>query len=104
MRRFATSRVVAQHNLHEVQEGLGQTGRFGEIFVGLALIMLAGGAALLGVMLSGFFDGSVIDTGAANGDALILTIFLFVMALGFGTFGVLAILSGWARHHDDFSW
>ena len=87
-----------------MQAGLGQTGRFGEIFVALAILMAVGGFALLGYSLSGGLDDSAVGGDAARGDALILYLFLFVMALGFGLFGILALLLGWGRHHEGFEW
>lgn len=83
---------------------MGQTGHFGEVFVGLAVLFLAGGGILLGVSLSGGLDDSPAGATAAQNDALILYVFLFVMGVGFGLFGLMAILSGWARHHDGFEW
>ena len=96
--------IVATHSAHELQEGIGQTGLFGEIFIGIGLLMGVGGGILLWYGHVGGLDDSTVGHDAAIGDAGILAFFLLVMMVGFGVFGALAILSGWSRHHDDAKW
>ena len=86
--------------MHDVQEGLGETGRFGEFFIVLgALIGLAGFGALMSSIVGfPFFP----FTGEENVPGMIQTMGLFVvMGIGFATFGVMAMRAGWARHHPD---
>ncbi len=90
------------HSVEELQEGMGQTGHFGEAFVGLAFLIFSLGVVLLGLGLTGFFGGSPAGANAAGGDALVTGILFVVEGVGFGLFGVLAILMGWGRHHPAF--
>ncbi len=87
--------------MHDVQEGLGQTGKFGEGFVGLGLLGLIGGAILVFMAVFAAFEPWAAGD-AVEIDALVSGSLFVVMGLGFITFGVMIILSGWARHHPGF--
>lgn len=86
------------HNVHELQEGLGQTGRFGEIFIGLGLLI-----AVLGGALWWLGHGHVLTNGPHGGgsDAILTGALFFFEGLGFTLFGVMIMVSGWGRHHGE---
>jgi hypothetical protein len=93
--------VTAPHSVKELQEGLGQTGRFGEFFIVLGVLILIGGAILAWVghynMLG---DGSsYLDRG--NSDAVQAGWLFFFEGLGFTIFGAMVMLAGWGRHHGE---
>jgi hypothetical protein len=92
--------VSAPHNLHDLQSGIGQTGRFGEIFIGLGILIAILGAALT-VMGSTHFlsDGFSPDKG--NTDAVTVGWLFLFEGLGFSLFGIMIILAGWGRHHGE---
>lgn len=86
--------------MHEVQQELGETGRFGEFFIVLgALIGLAGLASLL----SNIFGFPLFPfTGEEDRTMMIQAMGLFVLeGVGFVLFGIMAIRAGWARHHPE---
>ncbi len=88
-------------SMHEIQEGLGGTGKFGEGFVALGLLGGIGGTILIlmGVFMSWpqWNDGPSVYT-----DSLTSGMLFLMMGLGFIVFGVMAMMSGWARHHPGF--
>ena len=86
--------------LHGLQEGIGQTGKFGEIFIGLGILIGILGAALT-VMGSTHFltDGFSPDKG--NTDAVTVGWLFLFEGLGFTLFGVMIMLAGWGRHHGE---
>ena len=87
--------------LHEVQEGIGETGKLGEGFIALGLLGAIGGGILVGIMLAGGFTpwsaGEAVET-----DALITGALFLVMGIGFTVFGVMIVLAGWARQHPGY--
>lgn len=89
--------------MHDVQEGLGQTGRFGEAFVGLGLLILLGGIGHIASPLFGFPLFPLTGNEPVV-EALPIGILFVLEGVGFVVFGVMAIRSGWARHHpgSDF--
>lgn len=74
---------------------------FGKMFIILAFVFLLGGLALFALKPLGLQENSTVGEAAAAGDAQILGIFLIVMTVGFGTFGVLALKGKWAGGEDD---
>ena len=74
---------------------------FGKMFIILAAVFLVGGLTLLALKPLGLQQDSVVGEPAAAGDAQILGIFLLVMTVGFGTFGVLALRGNWAGGDDE---
>ncbi len=90
------------HNLHELQEGIGQTGRLGEVFVGLGfLIAILGGVLFVAGELGGLSDGHAPDHG--NGDAVQVGFLFLFEGLGFIVFGIMIITAGWGRHHGEMT-
>lgn len=87
----------------EFQEGIGKTGLFGEIFIGLGLLIGAFGGVTWGMSMAGFFDGSPVGAVAVRGDWIGLGFLFLVEGLGFLIFGILAIVAGWDRHHHPDS-
>jgi hypothetical protein len=87
----------------EVTHGSGETGVFGEIFIGLGILIALGGIGLWVLQATGFFDDSPVGSVAANNDAFTLWFLLFIEGLGFTIFGVMCLVSGWDRekHPDD---
>jgi cytochrome c biogenesis protein ResB len=93
--------VSHPHDLHEMQEGVGSTGRFGEIFVVLGLLIMVLGGILWGLGATGFFqDPNKIADGGAS-DAVQSGALFFFEGLGFTAFGAMVMVTGWARHHPD---
>lgn len=89
-------------SVKQVAHGSGETGVFGEIFIGLGLLIGLAGLGLWGLQLTGFFDDSPVGARAANNDAFTLWFLLVVEGIGFTLFGVLCIVSGWDREkHPD---
>lgn len=90
------------HNLHELQEGIGQTGRFGEVFVGLGALITILGATLFTLGEMGFFtDGFSPDKG--NSDAIQVGFLFLFEGIGFIVFGIMIIAAGWGRHHGEMT-
>jgi hypothetical protein len=87
----------------EVTHGSGESGVFGEIFIGLGLLILLAGIALWMVQLTGFFNHSNIGARAANNDAFVLWFLLAIEGIGFTVFGVMCLVAGWDRAHDTDS-
>ena len=86
------------HNLHELQEGIGQTGRFGEIFIALGFLILLLGTILFVLgQTHTLSDGFSPDKG--NKDAVTVGWLFLFEGLGFMLFGVMIMLSGWGRAH-----
>jgi hypothetical protein len=94
--------VSAPHSLHDLQEGIGQTGRFGEIFIGLGILIAILGAALATMGHTRFLsDGFSPDKG--NTDA-VTTGWLFLFeGLGFLLFGIMIMVAGWGRQHGEMT-
>jgi len=90
------------HNLHELQAGVGQTGRFGEIFIGLGLLIgiLGGALAIMGTTQFRT-DGHTPDHG--NTDAVTVGWLFFFEGLGFTLFGVMIMAAGWGRAHGEMT-
>ncbi|MES2155779.1 MAG: hypothetical protein V4510_11645 [bacterium] len=90
------------HNLHELQEGIGQTGKLGELFIGLGGLIAVLGLTLFVIgemhMLS---DGFSPDGG--NVDAVTVGFLFLFEGIGFVVFGVMIVLAGWGRHHEGKS-
>jgi hypothetical protein len=92
--------VSSPHKLHDLQEGIGQTGKFGEIFIGLGVLIAILGAALYTMGETHFLtDGFSPDKG--NTDAVTVGWLFFFEGLGFILFGVMIMLAGWGRHHGE---
>ncbi|MCA1818656.1 MAG: hypothetical protein ABR562_02195 [Thermoplasmatota archaeon] len=88
------------HSVHELQEGLGQTGRFGEFFIVLGILIFVGGAILAFVGHHDLLhDGTGLDGG--NSDAVQVGWLFFFEGLGFTLFGIMVMLAGWGRHHGE---
>jgi hypothetical protein len=83
----------------ELQEGVGETGVFGEIFVALGILIGLGGAATHAMLGLGLFDASPVGVAAATSDWIALGFLLLIEGIGFLGFGILALVSGWDRHH-----
>ena len=89
-------------SVKEITHGSGETGVFGEIFVGLGILIGLGGAALGVLQAIGFFDDSPAGALAARNDAFSLWFLLAIEGIGFTVFGVMCLVSGWDRaHHTD---
>jgi hypothetical protein len=84
-------------SVKEVTHGSGETGVFGEIFIGLGILIGLGGLGLWGLELSGFFEDSPVGAVAAENDAFALWFLLLVEGIGFTLFGVMCMVSGWDR-------
>lgn len=83
----------------EIQQEIGQAGRFGEVFVVLGLVILVAGIALLGVGYNNLLDAGAAGE-AGSHDAVTVGWLYAIMGVGFAVFGAVAILSGWDRHRD----
>jgi uncharacterized membrane protein YidH (DUF202 family) len=91
---------VSAHKLHDLQEGIGQTGKFGEIFIGLGVLIAILGVALTVMGTTHFLtDGFSPDKG--NTDAVTVGWLFLFEGLGFTLFGVMIMLAGWGRHHGE---
>ena len=91
--------MTEHHMVADMQKEIGGSGRVGEAFVALGLVILLGGIALLAVGRTGYFAAG--PTGAGGSwDGAIAGILFVVEGIGFMVFGAVAILSGWDRHHD----
>jgi hypothetical protein len=89
-----TAKEIAAHS--------GESGIFGEIFIGLGLLILLGGIALAVLKATHFFDHSPVGATAANNDAFVLWFLLAIEGVGFTVFGVMCLVAGWDRaHHPD---
>ena len=93
---------MAHATAKEIQHGSGETGVFGEIFIGLGILILLGGLALWVLVLTGFFADSPVGRVAAENDAFALWFLLAIEGIGFTLFGIMCLVSGWDRvHHPD---
>ena len=93
---------MAHVTAKEIQHGSGETGVFGEIFIGLGLLILGAGIALAILTATGFFHDSPAGRVAAENDAFALWFLLAIEGIGFTIFGVMCLVSGWDRaHHPD---
>jgi hypothetical protein len=90
---------VQNRSLKDVQHGMGETGVFGEIFVVLGILIGLGGAVSLVMLGMGVFDDSPVGRDAAAADWIGLGFLLLIEGIGFLMFGILAMVSGWDRHH-----
>lgn len=89
-------------SVKDVTHGSGETGVFGEIFIGLGLFILLGAIVLAVLVGVGFFADSPVGELAAENDAFSLWFLLAVEGVGFTVFGVMCLVSGWDRaHHPD---
>lgn len=89
-------------SVKEITHGSGETGVFGEIFVGLGILIGLAGLGLAGLHYTGFFDDSPAGAVAARNDAFSLWFLLVIEGIGFTVFGVMCLVSGWDRaHHPD---
>lgn len=89
-------------SVKEITKGSGETGVFGEIFVGLGILIGLAGLGLWVLQLTGFFDGSPVGAVAARNDAFVLWFLLLIEGIGFTVFGIMILVSGWDRqHHPD---
>jgi hypothetical protein len=89
-------------NVKELQAGVGSSGLFGEIFIGLGLLIGLFGGVTWGLSLAGFYDGSPVGAIAVRGDWTALGFLFMIEGLGFMIFGVMALVAGWDRHkHPD---
>lgn len=88
-------------SMHDLQEGIGATGKLGEGFLALGLLGFLGGGIL--AFMGWFMQWTPGNTGAAvHNDSLIAGALFLVMGVGFMVFAVMIIMSGWARHHPGF--
>ena len=89
-------------SVKEITHGSGETGVFGEIFVGLGILIGLAGVALGILHGIGFFDDSPAGAVAARNDAFSLWFLLVIEGIGFTVFGIMCLVSGWDRaHHTD---
>jgi hypothetical protein len=86
-------------SVKEITHGSGETGVFGEIFVGLGILIGLAGIAIGVLQLTGFFDDSPVGAVAARNDAFSLWFLLLIEGIGFTVFGVMCLVSGWDRAH-----
>jgi hypothetical protein len=79
----------------------GQTGHFGETFLALGGLFLILGLSIVG---SAFYVFSAWNTPSdtVEVDAIQSGLLFAVAGIGFTTFGGMAIMSGWGRHHPKF--
>jgi hypothetical protein len=92
--------MSAPHSVKELQEGLGQTGRFGEFFIVLGIFIFLGGLILAIVGHSNLLtDGT--GVGMGNNDAVQVGWLFFFEGLGFTLFGIMIMVAGWGRHHGE---
>lgn len=91
--------MAQAHKLHDFQEGIGHTGRVGEAFIALGILI-----GILGLVL--FWLGetrSLTDgygAGAGNHDSVTVGFLFLFEGIGFVVFGLMIIIAGWDRHHD----
>jgi hypothetical protein len=89
-------------SVKEITHGSGETGVFGEIFVGLGILIGLAGIGLAILHGTGFFDDSPAGAVAARNDAFSLWFLLVIEGIGFTVFGIMCLVSGWDRaHHLD---
>ena len=94
--------MSAPHSVHELQEGLGQTGMFGEFFIVLGILIFIGGGVLAWVGHSGMLHDSMTGfSESGNSDAVQVGWLFFFEGLGFTVFGAMVMLAGWGRHHGE---
>lgn len=86
-----------------MQAGVGSSGLFGEIFIGLGILIGLFGGVTWGLSLAGFYDDSPVGATAARGDWTGLSFLAFIEGLGFIVFGVMVMVAGWDRHHHPDS-
>jgi uncharacterized membrane protein YidH (DUF202 family) len=92
--------VSTPHSLQELQQGIGQTGKFGEIFIGLGiLIAILGGALFAMGNLRFLTDGLTPDKG--NTDAVTVGWLFLFEGIGFMLFGIMIMAAGWGRQHGE---
>lgn len=86
---------------HHLQKELGQTGRFGEFFIGLGALIALGGIVII---VGGVFDAPLLGftKTVPAVDGIQAGALFLIEGIGFILFGVLAIMSGWARHHPGW--
>ena len=90
------------HNVHELQEGIGQTGKLGELFIGLGALIAILGITLFAIgKMHGLHDGVSPDGG--NTDAVTVGFLFLFEGVGFVIFGFMIVLAGWGRHHEGQS-
>ena len=86
----------------EVTHGTGESGVFGEIFIGLGILIFLAGMAIMVARMLGVFDHSPAGYAAARNDAFVLWFLLAIEGVGFSVFGVMCLVAGWDRaHHPD---
>ena len=86
-------------DLQHIQSEVGSSGRFGEVFIALGIVILLGGIAMWGLGAAGAFDGGIAQEAGSN-DSILVGLLFVVEGLGFTIFGAVALLSGWDRHKD----
>ncbi len=90
------------HNLHELQEGIGQTGKLGEVFCGLGLLIAILGVILFAAGQMGVMSDSYTPDGGDSDAIQVGFLFLFE-GLGFIVFGIMIIAAGWGRSHGELT-
>lgn len=95
---------MSEHRIKDMQAGLGTTGRFGEIFIALGLVIGLLGGLFWFLSTTDSYESSVVTQQAANNDSFILGFLFFIEGVGFCAFGVLCLLMGWGRRHSGFEW
>ncbi len=86
-------------SVKEVTHESGETGVFGEVFIGLGLLIGLVGLTFWVLSMVGFYDDSPVGATAARGDWIALGFLFFIEGLGFTLFGIMALVAGWDRHH-----
>ena len=88
-------------SMHDLHEGMGQTGKLGEGFLVLGILAAIGGAIL--TMMGGLLMWPEKNSGASvHVDSITSGLLFLVMGLGFATFAVMIMMAGWARHHPGY--
>ncbi len=98
-----TGRRQSPHmtSVAKIHKESGETGKFGESFIVLGVLFLLLGGAVIAAPFYVFSTWNA-SPEAAIVDGLQSGMLYAVAGLGFTTFGAMAIMSGWGRHHPKF--
>ncbi len=88
--------MVSLRRLHRED---GETGHFGEFFLGLGAFVIIGGLVLI---VWGIQAPPADSTSAVASDAVSVGALFIVGGIGIATFGGYGVYSGWGRHHARF--
>jgi hypothetical protein len=90
---------VAHVGIREFEEGIGQTGRFGWVVIGLGLLIGGAGVVFWILTAIGSYDDSPVGALAARNDWFALYFLFIIEGIGFTLFGIMCMVAGWDRHH-----